>query len=807
MLRDLRYALRMLIKSPGFSVAAVVTLALAIGANTAIFSVVNAVILRPLPYREADRLAMIWSEFPDRGWTNNIVYPGDYQDWKAQSRSFEDMAAFIDQGFNVTYPTTPAEEVRGERVSANFFGLLGASAALGRTFAAEEDLPNGPRVVVLSDGYWRRHYAGDPAIIGKSVSLSGEPYTVIGVMPGSFQFPPQSTRKAELWTPLGIESHSRERNGHALFCLARLKRGITPADAQAEMNLINARLVREYPATNKGWIARVSPLRDELAGPARSGLLILMGAVGFVLLIGCANIANLLLARATGRRKEMAVRMALGAGRGRIVRQLLTESMLLALTGAGLGLFVAEWGLGALLALAPAFTPGVESAAIDFRVLAFTLAAALAAGAIFGIAPALGGTAIDVSENLKDGGRGSTAGRQRLRLRSVLVVAEFALALVLLAGAGLLIRSFLHVLAVDPGFQPKNVLTMRISLVGPHYAETHAQIRFFENLLKRVKALPGVEQASVAVSLPLIGWDGMSFITEDNPNVALSEGPDGNYQAISAELFRTLRVPLVRGRYFTDDDRENTMPVAIINEVSARQYWPGRDPIGKRLKVQGEGEKAPWRTIVGVTGNLRRNDMVDEARPETYVPYTQPPLILVPRELLVRTSGDPARLVAAVRNEVAALDKDQPVAEVQTLDSIVSAVISVRRFATVLLGLFASLALALAAVGIFSVMAYSIAQRTHEIGIRMALGARRVAVMRMILSNSAKLAAFGIGLGIAASLALTRLLSALLYNVEATDPLTFICVTLLLAAIAMGASYLPARRAMSIDPITALRHE
>jgi putative ABC transport system permease protein len=726
------------------------------------------------------------------------------------------MAAFIDQGFNVTHPATPAEEVRGERVSANFFGLLGASAVLGRTFAAEEDVPNGPRVVVLSDGYWRRHYAGDPAIIGRSVSLNGEPHTIIGVMPGSFQFPPQSTRKAELWTPLGSESHSRERGWHVLFCLARLKHDVKPADAQAEMNLINARLVREYPATNKGWTARVSPLRDELAGPARRGLLILMGAVGFVLLIGCANIANLLLARATGRRKEMAVRMALGAGRGRIVRQLLTESMLLALVGAGLGVLLAQWGIGALLALAPAFTPGVESAAIDFRVLAFTLAVAVAAGAIFGIAPALGGTAINVSENLKDGGRGSTAGRQRLRLRSALVVAEFALALVLLVGAGLLIRSFMHVLAVDPGFQAKNVLTMRISLVGPRYAESHAQVRFFENLLRRVKALPGVEQASVAVSLPLIGWDGMSFITEENPNVTLSEGPDGNYQAISAELFRTLRVPLVRGRYFTDDDRENTMPVAIINEVSARQYWPGQDPVGKRLKVRGEGanlllargaEKAPWRTIVGVVGNVRRNDLVVEAGPETYVPYTQPPLILVPRELLIRTSADPARLVPAVRNEVAALDKDQPVAEVETLDGIVDAVLSVRRFATVLLGVFASLALALAAVGIFSVMAYSIAQRTHEIGIRMALGARRTAVMRMILSNSAKLAAIGIGLGVAASVALTRLLSALLYNVEATDPLTFISVALLLAAIALGASYLPARRAMSIDPISALRHE
>jgi len=421
--------------------------------------------------------------------------------------------------------------------------------------------------------------------------------------------------------------------------------------------------------------------------------------------------------------------------------------------------------------------------------------------------PALNASRVDVNENLKDGGRSATAGRQRQRFRSALVVSEFALALVLLAGAGLLVRSFIDVLAIDPGFDPKNVLSMRVSLEGPHYADDKVAITFFRNLLARVEALPGVERASVSVSLPLVGWDGMGFITEENPNVPLSKGPDGNYQTISPDFFRTLKVPLLRGRFFTDADRERTTPVAIINEASAREFWPGADPVGKRLKELSEGEHAPWRTIVGVVGNVRRNDLVDPPRPEHYVPFTQLPWSLRPRELLIRASGDPARVANAVRAEVAALDKDQPVAEIQTLDRIVSNVLSVRRFSTVLLAIFAALALVLAAVGISGVMAYSVAQRTHEIGIRVALGARRSAVLKLVLGQGLRLAAAGVALGLAASLALTRFLATLLYGIEATDPLTFAGVTLFLVLIALAASYLPARRAMDVDPMTALRHE
>lgn len=798
-------------KSPGFSAAAIVTLALAIGANTAIFSVVNAVLLRPLPYREADRLAMIWSEFPERNWTHNSVYPGDYQDWKQQSHAFDDVAALEDRSFNLTRSSAPAEQIPGERVSANFFSVLKASARLGRTFTPEEDQAGGPRVAVLSDACWRQRYEADPAAIGQSIALNGEPYTIAGVMPPTFQFPPYSTQKAELWTPLGADSHSLSREGHELFCLGRLKPGVLLKDVQAEMNVINARLVREYPVSNTGWVARVSPLREEVAGPARPALLVLMGAVGFVLLIGCANIANLLLARSMGRRKEIALRIALGAGRGRIIAQFLSESLLLALMGAACGILLAQWGMQGLLAIAPAFTPGVESATIDSRVLVFTVLIAILTGAVFGIAPALGGAGMDVNENLKEGGRSSTPGRARQRLRSALVVGEFALALVLLIGAGLLIRSFISVLRIDPGFSPKNVLTMRIFLDGPHYKDSRTQVAFFRNLLARVEALPGVERAGISVNLPLIGWDGEDFITEMNPNVPLSEGPDGNYQTISPGFFRTLKIPLLRGREFSGADRENTTPVAIINEASAREFWKGKDPLGTRVKMLSEGKDTPWRIVVGVVGNVRRNDMTDAPRPETYVPYTQPLWARSPRQLLIRTSGNPVALAEAVRAQVAALDKDQPVAEIQTLESIVSMVISVRRFSTLLLGIFAALALALAAVGIFGVMAYSVAQRTHEIGIRVALGAGRSVVLRLVLAHGLKLAVAGVALGLAASVLLTRVLSGFLsgalYDVRESDPVTFAGVTLLLLLVALAASYLPARRALQVDAAISLRHE
>jgi len=801
----------MLAKSPGFTAAAILTLALAIGANTAIFSVINSVLLRPLPYHDAGRLAMVWSEFPERQWTQNIVYPGDYQDWKAQSHSMEDMAAFEELGFNLSRVNAAAEQIQGEKVSANFFGVLKASPALGRTFTPEEDQPNGARLAILSHGCWRQRYAGDPSAIGKTIALNGETYTIVGVMPATFEFPPYATRKAEVWTPLGKNSHSRDRNFHDLFCLARLRPGVSLTDAQAEMNLINARLIREYPVTNMGWTARVSPLREEVAGPARPALLVLMGAVVFVLLIGCANIANLLLARATGRRKEIALRMALGAGRGRIIAQFLTESMLLALMGAGLGLVIGQWGISALTMLAPAYTPGAESATIDARVLVFTMLIAFVTGAIFGIAPALGGAGIDVNESLKEGGRSSTAGGRRQRLRSALVVSEFALALVLLIGAGLLLRSFVRVLNIDPGFDPKNVLTMGISLDGPRYNDPQVQINFFRNLLARVQNVPGVQNASVSVSLPLIGWAGMGFVTEKNPNVRVSDEPDGNYQTISADFFRTLNIPLLRGRAFNDIDRQGGMPVAIINEVSAREFWPGENPVGTRIKIASEGKEAPWRTIVGIVGNVRRNDMVDLARPETYVPYTQTPWTISPRELLIRTPADPAKVAQAVRTEVAMLDKDQPVAEIQTLESIVSKVISVRRFSTVLLGAFAALALVLAAVGIFGVMAYSVAQRTNEIGIRVALGARHSAVLQLVLGHALRLAAAGVVLGLAASMALMRLLSSFLsdalYEVHSTDPFTFTAVILLLLVIAAAASYVPARRALHVDPAAVLRNQ
>jgi predicted permease len=804
--QDLRYAFRMLRKSPGFTVVAISTLALGIGANTAIFSVINAVLLNPLPYRNANRLMMVWEQNSERGWFRNVVSAANFVDWRKQNHVFTQMAAIDDPSYDVSGTGEPTE-LQGEQVSADFFSVLGVRAALGRTFTPDEDQPKSSRVVVLSDELWQQRYGGNPALVGETIRLNRIPYTVIGVMPRGFYFPPFGDR-AQLWTA-GLDLTKPARTAHEYTSVARLKPGISLERAQAEMDTIASRLGQEYPE-QKGWGVQLIGVHEEAVGNTRPALLVLLGAVGLVLLIACANLANLQLVRIAGREKEIALRTALGAGRSRVIRQLLSESLLLAIAGGVGGLLLAAWGVKLLIMLAPPDTPGLVHAGVNLELLAFTLAISLATGIAFGLVPALGALKVDLSKSLKEGGRGSTEGIRSHRARALLVSLEFAVALVLLAGAGLLIRSFVALNQIDLGFDPHNVLTMRIALLGPHYQERSAQVEFFRDLLRNVQPLSGVKSAAVidGCDLPPDGGCGMSFVIEGRPTPPPNLLPDASSRVISSDYFRTMGIALLRGRYFTDADNEHARRVVIINEKLARDYWPGRDPIGGRLDFTGLGVKQPtWFTIAGVVKSVKNDGLEVAPRDEVYVPYTQYPTWFTPRALVVRTSDDPALLVAAVRHVVAALDKDQPISDVQTMDQIMSHAEAGHRFPMVLLGVFAALALTLAAIGIYGVVSYGVSQRTHEIGIRMALGAQKEDVHRLVVGQGIRLGVTGIGLGIVVALGLTRLMATMLYGVKSSDPFTFLVVCLVLLAVAAFACYIPARRATKIDPMVAVRDE
>ena len=808
--KDFRYGVRMLMKRPGFTAVAIIALALGIGANTAIFSVVNAVLLKPLPFSDPDRLMKVYETDKHRGVTQGSASYPDFADWRDQNHVFERIAAFHDSSYILT-GGDDAVRFQGAVVSADLFALLGVTPILGRTFLPEEDKPgDSGRVVMLSHGLWQRQFNSDPNILGRSLTLDGMNYSVVGVMPAGFKFP-IGNEPVELWTTFAVESQgtdamTAQRGAHYLKVIARLKPDVTISQAQAEMDTIASRLEQQYPDENSHRGVYVVGALEDLVGDVRPALFILLSAVGCVLLIACANVANLLLARATTRHKEMAIRAALGASRMRVVRQLLTESVMLALVGGALGLLVALWGTDLLVVLSGDDIPRATEIGLDGGVLLFTLAVSVLTGVIFGLVPAIQSSRPDLSESLKEGGRGSTEGARRNLIRSALVVFEVAIAIVLLVGAGLLIESLRRLQKINPGFDSKNVLTLRMGLPDVKYT-TEKQVAFYRELLERINALPGVARASSVLPLPLSG-DRVrtTFETEGRP-IAQGDLPTAELRAIGLDYFRAMAIPLVKGRDFTARDDGKAPSVIIVNSAFAEKFFPGEDPIGKHIKpgISFDEDEPPMREIVGVVGNVRhlKLDAAEEA--EFYAPHAQIPFDSM--TLVVKSDKDPRGLVGAIQQEVRAMDKDLPVFDIKTLDDYVSAAVAQPRFNTLLLAIFAGLALVLTAVGLYGVMSYSVAQRTHEIGIRMALGAQASDVLKLVVSQGMLLTLIGVAIGLSAAFALTRLMASLLYGVSATDPATFAIVAATLSAVAFLACYIPARRAMKVDPMIALRYE
>jgi putative ABC transport system permease protein len=813
--QDLRFALRMLRKSPGFTLVAVLTLALGIGANTAIFSVVNAVLLAPLPYPGSDRLAMVWERvrLPFYQSERNDPAPGNFADWKKENTAFDDMAAIEDKSFNLT-GTGESMRVEGEAVSASLFSLLRVNAALGRVFTSDEDISGGPRVAVMGYGLWLSRFGADPQILQKSILLDGVSYKVIGVMPRSFRFPDPanfhlSAPEDQLWIPVAFSPTELANHGsHYLQgALARLRPGITFAQAQAQMDAIAQHLTRQYPQSNTGVGVNVVPLGEQLTGNVRPALLILLGAVGFILLMVCANVGNLLLARASARSREMAVRVALGASRVRILRQLLTESVLLALLGGGLGLLLSFWGVSALQKLSPPGLPRLAEISVNAPVLIYCLAISVAAGIVFGMAPSLQASRRDVQGSLKEGSRES-ASASRLRTRNFLVIAETALGVIVLVGAGLLLRSFILLERTPLGFQPDGVLSFRVIPRGEKYAQLSQRALFYQQALEKIGSLPGVKSAAAVSFIPLtLARASKGFTIEGRPAPGAGQVPMADYDVVSPGYFTTLQIPLLEGRDVSWSDSAQSQPVIVINQAMARTYWPGEDSMGKRIKEGAPDSTDPWLTVVGVVGDIREYDVSAQPRPEFYFSISQfgsgSGLL---RDWVVR-AADPSSLVPVIREAVWSFDKDLPITRVQTLDEVRSASLAPRGFNLLLLGLFACLALVLACVGLYGVAAYSVAQRTHEIGVRMALGAQRSDVLRLIVGQGIRLALAGIAVGIVAALGLTRVMASLLYGVSATDPLTFAGVAVLLAVVTLAACYVPARCAMRVDPMVALRYE
>jgi putative ABC transport system permease protein len=803
-LQDVRYGLRMLIKNPGFTAVAAVTLALGIGANTAMFSVVYAVLLRPFPYKDPNRLVIVWEQNPSRGWTTNIVSAANFLDWRRQNTVFTGLAAVDATSFNLGGSGEPLE-IGGERVTANLFSLLGAQPIRGRGFQPEDDRPGSAPVALVSYGLWQRRYGGNSGLIGRPISLDGRSYPVVGIMPPNFSdvYTSYFNTNAQVWIS-GLDLSNPGREHHGYLALARLKPGVTLSQAQREMDAIASRIEMQYPES-KGWGVQVVSLREQVVGYVSPALKVLMGAVAFVLLIACANLANLLLSRSAAREREVAIRAAMGANRARVVRQLLTESLLLAGVGGVLGLLLARWGMNSLLALAPADTPGIASAGLNTHVFGFTLLVTVATGLLFGLVPAFALSKPDLNASLKESSRGSTEGSRSHRLRGLLVATEFSLAFVLVIGATLMVKTLIRLSHFSLGFNPDHVLTMHIPLGGPQYKSHRDEAEFFQRLLAQVEALPGVQAASVASGLPIDNWAGMGFVREDDSHPAPELMPDANYLVIAPQYFRTMGIPLRAGRTFSDGDTEESQRVVIVNEELARRNWPGQDPIGKRLRSQGD--KMPWLTVVGVARNVRTNGPDADFQAELYIPYTQYPWLLSPRFVVVRTSVAPLALASSIRREVLTLDKNQPISDIRTLDQVAGESSAQRQFLMVLLGIFAGLALILAGVGVYGVLAYSVARRTHEIGIRMALGAVRGDVMKLVLAQGLRFALFGVLAGLAGALLLTRVLTSLLFGVSPTDPVTFGLVTVLLALVAFLACYIPARRATKVDPMVALRYE
>jgi putative ABC transport system permease protein len=821
MLQDVRYGARVLLKSPGFALVTILALAIGIGANTAIFSVVNGVLLRPLPYPTADRLVFL-SEWSRQVPNMSVSYP-NFEDWRRETRSMEGMAAFRSNGFILTGGAEP-ERLTAREVSYNFFDVLGVSPALGRAFMAEEDKPGAERAAILSHGLWQRRFGGDPGIVGKPLTLSDESYTVVGVLPQEFEW----QGPVDIWVPIGLSAGAgvmQNRGNHpGIYVVGLLKPGVTVEGARADMKDVVGRIAQQYPQEVNADSYTVQTLQNRATDSIRAALWVLMAAVGFVLLIACANVANLLLARAASRSKEIAIRAAMGAGRMRIIRQLLTESLMLSVAGGALGLLFASWGLSGLLAAISDDVPRLllMSVGLDARVLVFTLAVSVVTGLLFGLAPAIQISKTDLNESLKEGGRSGTGGGKHY-VRNALVVAEVALSLLLLVGAGLLVKSFLNLQNTDLGFDPQNVLTARVALPEKRYKENAQIENFYKQLEQRVRALPGVEGVGLTVGLPMNGGiESSVFVEGQQPPAKPEDVPVAVSLMVSPGYFGAMNIPLVEGRGFTDQDRTDSPHVVVVDDMLAKRFFPGGSAVGKRLRFGGpNAEGMNWFEIVGVAKHVKHYGPDEEGRVEVYRPYTQfamkeghPALrgqpLNYPRgmNIAVRTSGDPAALTPALRNAVLEIDRDQPLAFVQTMDRIVAATITSQRMATWLLGIFAAVAMLLAALGIYGVMAYSVTQRTHEIGLRMALGAERRDVLRMIVGQGMKLTLLGVGIGLVGAFVVMRYgLTSLLFGVEASDPLTYGGVALVLSAVALVSCLFPARRATKVDPMVALRYE
>lgn len=805
LLQDIKYGFRMMLKHPAFAAIAVIALALGIGANTAIFSVVNAVLLRPLPFTEPDRLMVVYESRVDRGSSRSSVSYPNFADWREQNSVFEHMSTYRTNDLVLTGDGEPARLLAGV-VNADLFPLLGVSPSLGRSFLPEEDKPGeSGRVVMLSHRFWQQRFGGDPNVLGRGLVLGGKNYDVVGVMPKGFQFPVDS-EPVDLWTTVVIDSGMfTQRGAHYMHVIARLKPGVTLSQAKAEMDGIASNLERQYPDENSHRGVTIVPALESLVGDIRPALLILLGAVGCVLLIACANVANLLLARATARHKEMAIRSALGASRARVVRQLLTESVLLALAGGALGLLVALWGTKLLVNLGGDDVPRAAQIGLDPRVLGFTLLISLITGVVFGLVPAVHSSKTDLTESLKEGGRGSSEGARGNWLRGVLVVVEVAIAVVLLAGAGLLIQSLRRLQHVNPGFDSHNVLTFSIGLPEVQY-KPQQQVEFYRQLKSRLESLPGIRSAGAVAPLPLSG-DRMrvTFETEGRP-IAKSELPATEIRTTGLDYFKTIGIPLIKGRDFTDRDDKKAPAVIIVNEAFAKQFFPGEEVLGKHINpgISADDDEPVMREIVGVVGNVKHRGLNVEAEPEAYEPHAQ---LTFDMTILVKTETDPRAIINAVQSELRAMDKDLPAYSIKTLDEYLAASVARPRFNTLLLTIFAGLALILTAVGLYGVMSYSVTQRTHEIGIRMALGASQQKVLGMVVRRGMTLTVIGIGTGLIGALFLTRLLASLLFGVGVTDPATFVAISVILAGVALGACFVPALRATKVDPMIALRCE
>jgi putative ABC transport system permease protein len=803
--QDLRYGARMLLKRPGFTSIAVITLALGIGANTAIFSVVNAILLRPLPFKESDRLALLWSVNSRDG---NMQQPHsilDFNDLKEQSSSFSETAAASGLWLFVLSGGAEPEQIEGQYVSASLFPMLGVAPQQGRVFLPEEDQPTGEPAVIISDSLWRRYFGGDPGIVGKTLKLNGNQFNIVGVMPAGFQF----LERVELWVPAARNMLADSaRSVRWLSAVGRLKPDVTIDLAGAEMSTIAKGLEQQYPDTNSGMGARVVPLHQQVTGKVRPALLLLSGAVGLMLLIVCVNVANLLLARSASRRKELAIRAALGAGRARLIRQLMTESVTLSLAGGAAGLLVAIWGVDLLLSLSPAQIPKYNKIGVDLTVLCFTLSVALGAGLLFGLAPALQTTKINLNESLKEGARGTSLSHRRVS--NLLVVAQIAMTLVLLIGAGLLVRSFMRLLEVNPGFVTGNVLTAQVLLPSAKYAQPQQRAEFYRQFESRLKALPEVASVGAVTRLPLGALANVTnFVQIEGQTAQPGRWPEIDFRRASDDYFRAMGIPLRAGRFVTEQDVTSGARLVAINEAMAKRFWPNEDPIGKRLRMGVNPEQSNWQTIVGVVGNVRHMGLEIEPRPEIYLHTLTNPLFAP--VVAIRAKSDPQNLIAAVRNAARSIDSDVTLANINTMEKLVSASMAQRRFAMLLLGIFAAIALAISAVGVYGVVSYSVAQRTNEIGVRMALGAGSRDVIGMILKEGMLLALIGAGIGAGAAIALTGLmsglLSSLLFSMRATDPITFAGVALLLGIVTLIACYIPARRAAKVDPMIALRCE